>query len=162
DGFAVRAADLPGTLRVVGEIAAGASLGRAVGPGEAAEIMTGAPLPDGADAVVMVEHVTRAHDSVVVGRTLAPGENVVPAGAPRRPRRRRGRAPPGAPPGRGCGPGSAAPGFRWGGARASPSPRRGRSWSTSRRRGARARSARPTARRWRPRSRAPAACRSAC
>src|SRR5262249_27029675 len=74
-------ADVPGTLRVVGEIAAGASLGRALGPGDAAEIMTGAPLPDGADCVVMVEHVTRAGDRVEVPRALASGENVVAAGS---------------------------------------------------------------------------------
>jgi molybdopterin molybdotransferase len=81
DGFALRAADAPGTLRVVGEIAAGTALARALAAGEAAEIMTGAPLPEGADAVVMVEHVTRAADVVTVGRALAAGDNVVPAGA---------------------------------------------------------------------------------
>jgi molybdopterin molybdotransferase len=80
DGFAIRAADAPGTLRVVGEIAAGHVLGRAIGAGEAAEIMTGAPLPDGADCVVMVEHTERSGDTVRVGRTLAPGDNVVRAG----------------------------------------------------------------------------------
>jgi molybdopterin molybdotransferase len=81
DGFAVRAADVPGTVRVIGEIAAGRALDRAVGPGEAAEIMTGAPLPSGADCVVMVEHTTRAADRVTTERTLTAGENVVPAGA---------------------------------------------------------------------------------
>jgi molybdopterin molybdotransferase len=59
DGYAVRAADLPGELRVIGEAPAGARFAGEVGPGEAVEIMTGAPLPSGADAVVMVEHVTR-------------------------------------------------------------------------------------------------------
>src|SRR5690348_8538334 len=58
DGYAVRAADVattPVTLRVVGEVAAGQSAGRAVGAGEAMAIMTGAPIPAGADGVVPVE-----------------------------------------------------------------------------------------------------------
>lgn len=57
DGFAVRAADLaPGVrLRVVGDIPAGASSAPEVGEGECARIMTGAPLPPGADAIVPVE-----------------------------------------------------------------------------------------------------------
>src|SRR5437868_8557761 len=59
DGFAVRAADLPGTLDVIGEVRAGEVFRGAVGPGQAVEIMTGAPIPSGADAVVMVEHTTR-------------------------------------------------------------------------------------------------------
>lgn len=83
DGFAVRSADArPGaTLRVVAEIAAGSSMERALAEGEAAEIMTGAPLPDGADAVVMVEHTTRAGDGVTLGRAAAAGDNFVPAGS---------------------------------------------------------------------------------
>jgi molybdopterin molybdotransferase len=58
DGYAVRAADLASTpveLEVVGVLAAGAAPTVAVGPGQAIKIMTGAPIPDGADAVVMVE-----------------------------------------------------------------------------------------------------------
>lgn len=58
DGYAVRAADVADTpveLDVVDEIAAGAAPGRGVGSGKAIRIMTGAPMPDGADAVVMVE-----------------------------------------------------------------------------------------------------------
>jgi hypothetical protein len=58
DGYAVRASDAsaPGaTLRVIGRIGAGAALSGPVGPGEAAAIMTGAPLPEGADAVVPFE-----------------------------------------------------------------------------------------------------------
>ena len=51
--------------------------------GEAIEIMTGAPVPQGADCVAMLEHVTVAGDTVVLqpGRSLKPGENVVPRGA---------------------------------------------------------------------------------
>lgn len=64
DGFAVRAADTPGRLRIAGEIRAGAASEAAVGSGDAVEIMTGAPLPAGADAVVMVEHVRREGDMI--------------------------------------------------------------------------------------------------
>src|SRR5436305_13774528 len=57
DGYAVRAADAAASveLDVVAEITAGSTATDAVGPGQAARIMTGAPLPPGADAVVMVE-----------------------------------------------------------------------------------------------------------
>jgi molybdopterin molybdotransferase len=78
DGFAVRAADLPGELFVIGEVRAGESFAGEVQPGEALEIMTGAPLPRGADSVVMVEHCTVAGDRVTVPRTLTRGENVSP------------------------------------------------------------------------------------
>lgn len=84
DGFAVRATDsrVSAPLRVVGESAAGRGLEGAVGPGEAAEIMTGAPLPDGADCVVMIEHTSRDPDGAVrIARPGAPGENIVPAGS---------------------------------------------------------------------------------
>src|SRR5436190_24200371 len=60
DGYAIRASDTrrgPARLRVVGRIAAGALPSRAVGAGEAMRIFTGAPLPDGADAVVPQEDV---------------------------------------------------------------------------------------------------------
>src|SRR5262249_10204208 len=62
DGYALRSHDLPegrGTLAVIEEVTAGRTPQRAVGPGQATRIMTGAPLPEGADAVVMVER-TRA------------------------------------------------------------------------------------------------------
>ena len=87
DGFAVRSADVavvPSRLRCVGEIRAGAPIEDSaitVRAGEAAEIMTGAPVPEGADAVVMVEHAERSGDAVVVQRTVAAGENVVAMGA---------------------------------------------------------------------------------
>jgi len=76
DGFAVRAADVPGGLEVIGEVRAGESFAREIQPGEAVEIMTGAPMPRGADSVVMVEHVTVDGDRLDVPRVLAPGENV--------------------------------------------------------------------------------------
>ncbi|HEY8216457.1 MAG TPA: gephyrin-like molybdotransferase Glp, partial [Acidimicrobiia bacterium] len=73
DGYAVRAADTAGatvdaavTLHVVGELAAGHAPDVAVGPGEAIRIMTGAPMPPGADAVVMVEQTRRADGDVQI------------------------------------------------------------------------------------------------
>jgi molybdopterin molybdotransferase len=90
DGYAVRAGDVerandsPRALRVVGSVRAGERwLGKAIGEGEAVEIMTGAPVPAGADAVVMVEHTTLAEGLLRVedGRALQVGENVVPRGA---------------------------------------------------------------------------------
>ena len=79
DGYAVRAADTPGTLRVVGELPAGRAPTTAVGPGEAIRIMTGAPMPDGAEAVVMVERTRTDGDDVVV-EVAQPGEHVRRAG----------------------------------------------------------------------------------
>lgn len=87
DGFAVRAADAstaPAELRWVGEIKAGASIEQSaitIGAGECAEIMTGAPVPSGADAVIMVEYTGRRGDSVVIQRAVSAGENVVAMGA---------------------------------------------------------------------------------
>lgn len=74
DGFAVRAADTPGELRVVGHAAAGRPAARVLGAGEAVQISTGAVVPDGADAVVPVERTT---GEVTVERVV-PGENVRP------------------------------------------------------------------------------------
>jgi molybdenum cofactor synthesis domain-containing protein len=82
DGFALRAADTTGapvTLEVVATIAAGASgEGVTVGPGQAARIMTGAPIPAGADAVVMVELTASEPDGqkVVVQQEIPPGNHV--------------------------------------------------------------------------------------
>jgi molybdenum cofactor synthesis domain-containing protein len=79
DGYAVRAADTPGTLIVVGELPAGSAPTIPVGPGEAIRIMTGAPMPEGADAVVMVERTRVDNDHVVVEVATA-GEHVRLAG----------------------------------------------------------------------------------
>jgi molybdopterin molybdotransferase len=94
DGFAVRAADLaratadaPAHLRVDGEVAAGRVADRAVGLGGAMRIMTGAPLPEGADAVIPIEDTSAWHgpravvgaplpDAVDVYRSLEPGAHV--------------------------------------------------------------------------------------
>jgi molybdopterin molybdotransferase len=86
DGFAVRAADISAgiALKVAGLVRAGEIwTGAAMLPGQAIEIMTGAPVPEGADAVVMIEHVSVADDRVtlVEGRRLRPGENIVPRGS---------------------------------------------------------------------------------
>ena len=81
DGFAVRAADVPGQLFVVGEVRAGEAFLRDVQPGQAVEIMTGAPLPPGTDSVTMVEHVKLQGDRLTVPRHLYLGENVSPQGS---------------------------------------------------------------------------------
>jgi len=81
DGFAVHSADLPGELRVVGEVRAGAVSERALHTGEAIEIMTGAPVPAGADAVVMLERVTRHGDRIQTAQSVSPGENLNPRGS---------------------------------------------------------------------------------
>jgi molybdopterin molybdotransferase len=86
DGFAVRAADCsPGAkLEIIGEIRAGASLDSVpqnVAAGQCVEIMTGASVPSGADAVLMYEHGQRNGAEVVPDRSINVGENIVPAGA---------------------------------------------------------------------------------
>lgn len=88
DGFAVRSSDtfgatesLPAHLEIVGDIPMGSLPDRAIGKGEAMKIATGGALPDGADAVVMLEQ-TQAVDatSIEVVKAVAPLENVVQAG----------------------------------------------------------------------------------
>ena len=87
DGYAVRSADLsqlPATLDVIAEIKAGEKLERIpsmISSGQAAAIMTGAPVPSGADAVVMVEYTSEREQRVEITRAVAPGENLVPEGA---------------------------------------------------------------------------------
>ena len=96
DGYAVRADDVaraPAQLRVVGEIAAGGFPDRAIGRGEAMRIMTGAPMPDGADTVVRVEDTDNRSDVVTitaatpkglsvrqVGEDLRKGETILTSG----------------------------------------------------------------------------------
>lgn len=85
DGYAVRAADLaklPATLQIVDEVKAGsAASGLQLQPGQAAAIMTGAPTPAGADAVVMIEYTSRKADRAEITKGIAAGENIVPLGA---------------------------------------------------------------------------------
>lgn len=93
DGFAVRAADVrgasaaaPRVLRVVDDVPAGHVASRGVGPGEAIRIMTGAPVPAGADSVVRVEHtdggrgIGTAEGTVTVVSDVDAGRNVRPRG----------------------------------------------------------------------------------
>ncbi len=88
DGYAVRATDtfgasesLPAYLHVVGELRMGRAPELRVGYGEAALIHTGGALPEGADAVVMVERTQEAGaQEIEVLRAVAPGENVIPTG----------------------------------------------------------------------------------
>ena len=100
DGYAVRSADcaaVPVTLTIVEEVAAGSVPTRTVGAGECVKIMTGAPLPDGADAVVPVEASARDGVRATLSPNSAPragaavmrkgaavksGQTVVPAGVP--------------------------------------------------------------------------------
>lgn len=76
DGFAVRAADLPGSLPIVGEIAARPGTPAPLAAGTAVRIMTGAPVPIGADAVVPVEATTIDGSHVVISDRRTPGEFV--------------------------------------------------------------------------------------
>lgn len=82
DGYALRAADaVPGaTLRIVGQSAAGGRFEGSVGRGEAARIFTGAPVPDGADAVLMQEYVERLDGAIRVTEGVVPGASIRPAG----------------------------------------------------------------------------------
>jgi molybdopterin molybdotransferase len=95
DGFAVRAEDIgeataasPRRLRVVADIPAGSQPTISLGPGEAARIMTGAPIPEGADAVVPVEETdfnnrdagTPAPDEAQIFKPAKPGANIRPRG----------------------------------------------------------------------------------
>jgi molybdopterin molybdotransferase len=93
DGYAVRAADVAGAnesapiaLRVVGELPAGRAPTTPVGAGEAIRIMTGAPMPDGADAIVMVERTSPGDaDTVLIAFAATSGDHVRAAGGDVRP-----------------------------------------------------------------------------
>jgi molybdopterin molybdotransferase len=80
DGFAVRAADTPGSLRVVGKVAAGRPVSRALGRGEAIDISTGGVVPEGADAVVPIERVIVRDGEVDIATAFASGDNIRRAG----------------------------------------------------------------------------------
>jgi molybdopterin molybdotransferase len=71
DGYALRAVDVPGRLRVVAEVAAGAVSARRIGEGECVRIFTGGQVPEGADTVAMQEHCTRDGDQVEIAATEA-------------------------------------------------------------------------------------------
>src|SRR2546425_11694148 len=83
DGYAVRGEDVataPVRLRVVGEVAAGGFPDRAIGKGQAMRIMTGAPMPEGADTVVRVEDTDNASDVVTITAPTPKGISVRQAG----------------------------------------------------------------------------------
>jgi molybdopterin molybdotransferase len=84
DGFAVRAKDAetaPVTLECIGEARAGKPFAESIQTGQCVEIMTGAPVPEGADAVVMIESTRTQDRQVEVLRAVAPSENIVGRGA---------------------------------------------------------------------------------
>jgi len=85
DGFAVRAADVlraDSSLNIVGELTAGQIADRPVGPGETMQIMTGAPIPAGADAVLRIEDAVIDGETVrFVGIPAQPGRNILRRGA---------------------------------------------------------------------------------
>ena len=86
DGYAVKSADvqtIPAHLQVVGEVKAGSAIGDIppLAAGQGITIMTGAPVPEGADAVLMIEHTSRDGDRIEITKSVSEGENIVPAGA---------------------------------------------------------------------------------
>lgn len=88
DGYAVRAQDTFGAsetsplrLKVVGHVTPGHVSDRAVGQGECIEISTGAPMPEGADATLMVENTEAEGDEILVYKTVAPGQNYIKVGS---------------------------------------------------------------------------------
>ena len=80
DGFAVRAADTPGRLPIVGRVAAGVPAPRALEAGEAMAIATGGVVPDGADSVIPIEYVVEHDNDVEIRGTVVQGDNVRPRG----------------------------------------------------------------------------------
>jgi molybdopterin molybdotransferase len=83
DGYAVRSADVPAgaKLRCTGEIKAGDTVAQHLAPGTCVQIMTGAAVPPGADAVIMLEHTHREGDTVSFQRAAQRGQNIVPRGS---------------------------------------------------------------------------------
>jgi len=83
DGFAVRSVDVvdaPCDLTIVGTVAAGPAPDVVVGPGEAARIMTGAVIPEGADAIIMVELTSAVDETVTVQQPVPVGNHIRSAG----------------------------------------------------------------------------------
>jgi molybdopterin molybdotransferase len=85
DGYAVRVADVPGLLRVVGEVAAGQTPAVAVDPGTAVRIMTGAALPDDTEAILPLEEVEERGGVLHALVSTVPGRHIRPAGDDVRP-----------------------------------------------------------------------------
>jgi molybdopterin molybdotransferase len=80
DGFAVRAADLPGRLPVRERVATGRPASRPLEPGEAFGISTGGVVPDGADAVIPLEYVVNHDNEIESGESIEVGANIRPRG----------------------------------------------------------------------------------
>ncbi|HEX4536754.1 MAG TPA: gephyrin-like molybdotransferase Glp [Candidatus Acidoferrum sp.] len=83
DGYAVRASESTAgaTLQCIGEIKAGDALSQPLEKGTCIQIMTGAPVPSDADAVVMIEYTTRDKDLIRFQQSATKGQNIVPAGS---------------------------------------------------------------------------------
>ncbi|HYU22686.1 MAG TPA: molybdopterin molybdenumtransferase MoeA, partial [Candidatus Dormibacteraeota bacterium] len=83
DGYALRSKEAgpAAQLKCVGEIKAGDTVREALAAGTCLQIMTGAAVPAGADAVVMIEHTTREGHLVRFERAVEPGQNIVPRGS---------------------------------------------------------------------------------
>lgn len=83
DGYAVRSGEVKprAQLKCVGEIKAGDTVTEALSVGTCVQIMTGAAVPEGADAVVMIEHTQREGDLVQFERAAQAGQNIVPRGS---------------------------------------------------------------------------------
>ncbi len=81
DGYALRAQDTPGNLRLIGTVSAGDAVYVACGAGQAVRILTGAPIPQGADAVIEQERVLVQNGEVIVDRPISPSRNVSPRGS---------------------------------------------------------------------------------
>ncbi len=86
DGYAVKSADvrtIPAHLQVAGEVKAGSAISDIppLAGGHAIAMMTGAPVPEGADAVLMIEHTSRDGDRIEITKSVSEGENIVLAGA---------------------------------------------------------------------------------
>jgi molybdopterin molybdotransferase len=83
DGYAVRVSEIAAgaTLRCVAEIKAGDTVTQPLAPRTCVQIMTGAAVPPGADAVVMIEHTSRDGESVQFDRGAQSGQNIVPRGS---------------------------------------------------------------------------------
>ena len=83
DGYAVRSSEAAAgaSLRCVGEIKAGDTVTSPLASGTCIQIMTGAAVPPGADAVVMIEFIRRHGEQVSFDRATQPGQNIVPRGS---------------------------------------------------------------------------------
>ena len=97
DGYAVLSREIrPGVqLKCAGEIKAGDTVTLPLRPGTCVQIMTGAAVPAGADAVIMIEYTQREGDLVRFERAAQPGQNIVPRGSEARARRWRRESPAG-------------------------------------------------------------------